>query len=386
MYLIQNIDVFAPRHVGTKDIFLGGSKILAMEDDLSGVIEAFSDDKLNVIDGSGNVAVPGLIDNHLHLIGGGGEGGFSTRTPEMQFEDIISAGVTSVVGTLGTDGTTRSMAALLAKVKGLKEQGLSSWCYTGSYHLPLKTVTGKLSDDIILIEEIVGAGEIAIADHRSSQPGAEELARLASQARVGGMISGKAGTLNIHTGSGRGRITLLEDVIENSDIPRSQFVPTHMGRNEELFHAGLNWALAGGYVDFTSCTTPEFIDEGEIRCSRALKRLLDRGVKLDRISFSSDAGGSLPSFDETGNLTGMVIGSCRSLMDEVRLAVNHEGIDLATAIAPVTINPARRLKLHGKGELAPGMDGDLLILDRSDLRIETVFANAQLLYEETRFT
>jgi beta-aspartyl-dipeptidase (metallo-type) len=381
MYIIKNIDIYAPAALGRKDILVGGTQILAIEESLEALVSSLPRGRVRVIDGSGSIAIPGLVDNHLHITGGGGEGGFTSRTPEMEFSRIASAGVTSVVGTLGTDASTRSMNNLLAKVKALREQGISAWCYSGNYQLPLRTVTGNLTDDIVLIEEIIGAGEVAIADHRSSQPSSAELTRLASQARVGGLLSGKAGTVNIHVGGGAEGISLLEEAVAGSEIPRTQFVPTHMGRDQALLNQGISWALAGGYVDFTACTVQQFLDEGEIRCSSALKLLLDTGVALDRISFSSDAGGSLPEFNEKGEYQGMTVGSCTSLLDEVRLAVHVEGLDLPTALAPVTENPAKRLKLQGKGRLQAGNDADLVILDQQSLKPLQVFAGGRLISE-----
>lgn len=381
MYIIKNIDIYAPAALGRKDILVGGTQILAIEESLDALVSSLPRGRVRVIDGSGSIAVPGLVDNHLHITGGGGEGGFTSRTPEMEFSQIAAAGVTSVVGTLGTDASTRSMNNLLAKVKALREQGISAWCYSGNYQLPLHTVTGNLTDDIVLIEEIIGAGEVAIADHRSSQPSPAELTRLASQARVGGLLSGKAGTVNIHVGAGAEGISLLEEAVAGSEIPRTQFVPTHMGRDQALLNQGISWALAGGYVDFTACTVQQFLDEGEIRCSSALNMLLDNGVPLDRISFSSDAGGSLPEFNEQGEYLGMTVGSCTSLLDEVRLAVHVEGLDLPTALAPVTENPAKRLKLQGKGRLQAGNAADLVILDQQSLKPLQVFARGNLIYE-----
>ena len=65
--------------------------------------------------------VPGLIDPHIHLLGGSGETGFSTQTPEFFISEIVRFGVTTVVGTLGVDTTMKTMAGLLAKVKALTE-------------------------------------------------------------------------------------------------------------------------------------------------------------------------------------------------------------------------------------------------------------------------
>jgi beta-aspartyl-dipeptidase (metallo-type) len=361
--LIRNADAYAPGHLGLRDILMGAGSILAVE--APGNLRSYENAPgVRLIDADGLTAVPGFIDNHLHLIGGGGEGGYTTRTPEMMLGELVSHGVTSVVGTRGTDGTSRSAADLLAKVKALREEGISAWCWIGNYHLPVGTITGNPTDDIMLIEEIIGVGEVAISDHRSSQPDMRELARLASRARIGGMLSGKAGLVNIHLGDGDGRLDLLQRIVHETDIPIAQFLPTHLTRNPKLFEEATEWARKGGNVDFTAGTIQAFLDEGEIRASEGLRRMLESGVALDRICFSSDAGGSLPSFDANGTLTGMSIGSCSSLLEELNRSVSDQGLDLSTALAPLTENPARMLKLAGKGRLEAGADADLLLLSR----------------------
>ena len=49
---------------------------------------------------------------------------------------------------------------------------------------------------------MIGIGELALSDHRSSQPTRDELLRIASDAHVAGMISGKAGIVHLHLGDG----------------------------------------------------------------------------------------------------------------------------------------------------------------------------------------
>ena len=118
--------------------------------------------------------------------GGGGEGGFANRTPEATVEGMTRFGVTTVVGCLGTDGIGRDMCVLVAKTKGLNEQGMSAYCYTGSYQIPVRTLTDSVTKDIMMIQEIIGTGEIAISDHRSSQPTYEEFVRVVADTRLGG--------------------------------------------------------------------------------------------------------------------------------------------------------------------------------------------------------
>ena len=123
--LIKNADVYAPEHLGTRDIFLAGGKIVAMAEKLDVTLP-----DLEVIDAAGYIVAPGLVDQHIHITGGGGEGSFATRVPEIQLSQLTTAGTTTVIGLLGTDGVTRSMENLLAKARGLEEEGISTWIYS----------------------------------------------------------------------------------------------------------------------------------------------------------------------------------------------------------------------------------------------------------------
>jgi beta-aspartyl-dipeptidase (metallo-type) len=375
--LIKNGEVYAPEYLGKKDILLVDRKIGFIQDKIE-LPENFVE--IKVIDGTGKKVVPGFIDSHVHLIGGGGEGGFRTRTPEIQLTQATTAGITTLVGVLGTDGTTRTMPDLIAKARALEEEGITTYVQTGSYQVPVKTLTGKIEDDIILIDKIIGAGEIAIADHRSSQPTAEELAKIASAARIGGMLSGKSGIVNVHVGDSHDHLKVIEQVIENTDIPIRQFYPTHMNRNPQLFEAGIAFAKKGGWVDFTTSSIPKFLEEGEVKCSAALKRMLDAGVEISQITFTSDGQASLPDFDKNGELIGLQIGQVSSLYEAVKDAVLKEGIPLEVAISVITANPAAILKLSQKGLIETGRDADLVLLD-GNLEIDTVIAMGRVMVE-----
>jgi beta-aspartyl-dipeptidase (metallo-type) len=377
--LIKGGEVYAPHHLGKKDILIAAGKIAKISDHIEW---PSSDIDIHVIDAAGKIVAPGFIDAHVHITGGGGEGGYKTRTPEIYLSDVTLAGVTTIVGVIGTDGTARTMTNLIAKAKALKEEGISCFVHTGSYQVPVKTLTGSIETDIMMIDEVIGVGEIAIADHRSSQPQVHELARLASQARVAGMLSGKAGVVNIHLGDSKSMLSLIEKVIESTDLPISQFYPTHINRNSYVFEAGIDYAKKGGYVDFTTSTTKQFIEEGEVKCSAGLKRMLDAGVPIEHITFTSDAQGSLPAFNERGEFTGLRIGKVNSLYKEVRDAVLHEGIPLETALQTITSNPAQVLKLKEKGVLAEGLHADLVLLNKDDLNIDSVIALGQVMVQD----
>lgn len=373
MILIKNIELYTPRYSGKKDILIGGKKILSIKDNISITLEP-----LEIIEGSNLIATPGFIDSHVHITGGGGEGGFHTRTPELTISDMISAGVTTVVGCLGTDGVSRTMESLVAKAKGLKEEGVSAFVYTGSYKLPLSTLTENVRKDIMFVEEIIGAGEIALSDHRSSQPSINELKKLISDVRRAGILSNKAGIINIHLGDGKRQLNLIKEIVQTTEIPITQFIPTHINRNNSLFEAGLTYAKMGGFIDFTTSTTKQFINNGEVEASLALKKALEAGVSENNITLTSDGQGSLPAFNENGDCIGLDIGKCYSLYTALKNAVQEHKITLETALKAVTENPARILKLKDKGTLKPKNDADLVLLDKT-LKIRHVIANGHLM-------
>jgi beta-aspartyl-dipeptidase (metallo-type) len=372
--LIQGAEVYAPEPLDKKDVLVTGDKIGIIQDHIG--IGKHID--IELIDAKGKLLVPGFIDSHVHIIGGGGEGGFKTRTPEIMLSDITTGGVTTVVGCLGTDETTRTLTNLLAKANGLEEEGISCYLYTGSYHIPVKTLTGSIQDDIVLIEKIIGVGEIAVSDHRSSQPTIEELTKIAAAARIGGMLSGKAGIVNVHVGGGPGKLSILEQIAATTEIPITQFIPTHLGRNPDLLTSAIQYAKKGGLIDLTTSAPEWSLKKGNIKSSKALKQIIEQDVSVESVSFSSDGQGSLPFFDEKGAFKGLEVGEVRSLFTEVRDAVLDEKIPLEIALKVITSNPARNLRLTSKGSIQAGNDADLVLLDES-LEIDTVLSRGRIM-------
>lgn len=372
---IRDAELMTPAPQGRGDVLVANGRVLAVGQGLDprgcGV-------PVRSIDAAGHYLCPGLVDGLVHFGGGGGEGGFATRMPPLAASTALAAGVTTMIGALGTDDVTRSHADLLACARALSHSGLSAYVLTGSYQVPPVTLTGSVRGDLTFIPEMIGLGEIAIADHRGSQPSAAELARLASDARVGGMLAGKAGTVLIHVGEAPEGLALLREASSRWPVPIAQWHPTHVNRHAALLADGFEFVREGGSIDFTTSSTPDFIRAGEVPAAKALADALAAGLPIERITLSSDGQASLPHFDAQGRLVSLEVAPIASLLASVREAVEALGVPLATALAAATSSPAAVWGLGRKGGIAPGMDADLILLDRDTLSLRWTMAGGRL--------
>ena len=368
--LIRNAEVYAPESLGRRDLLLGGGKVLWIGTDAPDLPAAFG---AQVLDLGGRRLLPGLIDGHVHVTGGGGEAGFASRVPAPTLSRYTRSGVTTVVGLLGTDDLARGTRELVAHVNALREEGLSAWGYAGGYHLPPATLTGSVRADLVFIDCLIGVGELAISDHRSSQPTLDELLRIASEAHVAGLMTGKAGIVHLHLGDGSRGLDLVRRALDQSELPPRVFNPTHVNRRKALFEEAIALARRGCSIDITAFP----VDEGEDAWSAAdaLVRYLDSGAPRDRVTVSSDAGGCLPCFDAQGRVCSMDVGHSGALVDTLRELLAR-GIALQDALPAFTSNVAGLLRLPGKGRIAVGADADLVALDASGA-VTDVFAGGR---------
>lgn len=359
LLLLRNAQVHAPEPLGLQHLLLGGGRILWMGATLSELPATLA---VQTIDLQGRRLVPGLIDAHVHVTGGGGEAGFRTRVPPLGVSHFTRAGITTVVGLLGTDDVARGPRDLLATVYALREEGLTALAFTGGYHVPPRTLTGTVRGDLVFIEALIGIGEVAISDHRSSQPTLDELLRLASDAHVAGLMTGKAGVLHLHLGDGPRGLDLVRRALDESELPPRVFHPTHVNRRKALFDEALELAGRGCTIDLTAFP----VEEGEDAWSAAdaLMRYLDSDAPAERITISSDAGGCLPVFDAEGHVCRMGVGESGALLETLR-DVLQRGVPLERALPAFTSNPARLLRLPAKGRIRVGADADLLALDEA---------------------
>jgi beta-aspartyl-dipeptidase (metallo-type) len=379
MILFKQCEVYAPEHLGRKDVLICEGKIIAIEDE----IKFKKTPLIEEISAEGLIMIPGLIDGHVHIAGAGGEGGPATRTPELKISQLIEGGITSVIGCLGTDGLTRSVESVLMKAKAIRAEGFNAWVLTGSYQIPTPTILGDVGKDIAMIDEVIGVGEVAISDHRSSVPTTAELIRLAEHARVGGMLGGKAGIVNLHMGDAQNPFVPIHEAVQSSELNYKQFIPTHVNRNDYIFEDAKEYGKQG-YVDITASSYPYF-PQYEIKPSLAIKTLLEAGVPIEHITMTSDGCGSLPDFDAEGNLIKLVSGPPASIFRELVEAVNDDQLDWSIALKPVTSNPAAIWKLKGKGNLKPGFDADIVLLD-NEYRIYHMLVNGKFVVQNAKVT
>ena len=355
--LLRNAELYAPEPRGRAHLLVAGETIVWVGGSLPSLPATLGVEEHDL---EGRRVIPGFIDGHVHLTGGGGEAGPNTRVPPLGLSRFTAGGVTTAIGVLGTDDTVRSPAELVTVARGLIADGLSAYCYTGGYHVPPVTVTGSVRGDIVLIDLILGVGELAISDHRSSQPTLDELLHVAGDAHVGGLMSGKAGIVHLHVGDGPRGLDLVRQAIKSSEIPAAVFNPTHVNRRKALFDEALALVREGCTIDITAFP----VEEGEDAwpAAVALTRYLAAGLPPEKVTVSSDGGGCLPSFDEEGRVVALDVGRPSAVADTLKELLAC-GQPLERVLPAFTSNPARLLMLPRKGHLAPGSDADLVVLD-----------------------
>jgi beta-aspartyl-dipeptidase (metallo-type) len=358
--LIENGDVYAPEHLGEQSILLVDGKIGLIGEVDRDVVESVGID-VEVIDATGCLICPGFIDPHEHLLGGSGEEGFATQTPEIHLSEIVCAGITTVVGTLGVDTTMKTMAGLLAKAKALREEGLTAYLWSGGYNVPPTSVMSSVREDMMFIDEVIGAGEVAISDERATEPSVRELAKLVVDTRMGGKLSRKAGVTHFHVGSGKRRMKCLEEMLDcgQFEIDPCWLYPTHVERSEALMRDAIALTKRGSFVD---------IDVQEEDLARWLAFYVEHGGDLSKLTVSSDASMKGP----------------QTLFEQIRNCARGHRLPLPELLALVTRNTAEVLKLGQKGRLEVGAHGDILVIDRSEFRLVHVLAQGKRMVADGR--
>ena len=354
--LIENGAIHDPEPRGVQSLLIANERIEKI-----GRIDRRALDALDVeyeyIDASDCDVVPGLIDPHAHLLGGSGEGSLALQTPMMFVHEIARYAVTTVVGTLGVDTTMKTISGLLGRVKALAELGLTTRMWTGGYNVPPTTLMGSVRSDMMFVEEVVGAGEIAISDERGLNQSSQELAKLVRDTHVGGLLSGKSGRTHFHTGDEPTRLEPLREIVEDYQVKCEWLYPTHVQRSPELLREAIDFANEGAFLDW---------DCVEQDVHKWLPFYLDNGGPLEKLTISSDMDSSTPEI---------------FYQQFCGLVVKH-GHSLDMILPLFTSNTANALKLKNKGGLRPGMDGDVAVLTKSSLDIRHVIARGKVMVRD----
>lgn len=365
--LLKNCNVFAPNALGKKDLVIGGEKVLAIADHIE-PNSAFT----SVWDAQGKICTPGLIDQHVHIIGAGGKHGFGSMTPEIMLSEFIACGSTTVVGLLGTDASTRSVKTLYAKTKSLDQEGITAYMFTSYFGIDPITITGGIQDDMIFIDKVIGV-KVAISDERSSYPTTLELLRHLRDIHVGGLISGKGGVLHIHLGGQTSKMDILFQLVQEFEFPIKHISPTHVGRSKELFDQALEFAKLGGMIDITTGAS-KYTDPW-----KSVAYAMEQGVNTSQLSFSSDghAGLAKKGPDGTPILTKAPI---FQNLEQVRALIQNKVLGIGEAFGLITANPAKNLSLKHKGKIGVGADADFCFFDEN-ITLTDVWARGKLMME-----
>jgi beta-aspartyl-dipeptidase (metallo-type) len=362
--LVSGGDTYTPEPLGRAAVLAVNGTVTHVGQVDSAALESLAAAlkvEMTTLDASGSVVVPGLIDPHVHLIGGSGEQGYATWTPEIGLWELLDAGVTTVVGCLGVDTTMKAMPTLAGKAKALAAQGLTAYVYSGGYDVPPVTLTGSVRRDMLLVNEVIGAGETAIADARGAQPGASELARLVADAYVGGLLTGKCGVTHFHVGDGPRRLEVLRTLLDDYDVSPESLYPTHVERTPELLAEAVALTHRGVTVD---------VDTVGGDLLETLEQFVAAGGDMQRLTVSSDAAITPP----------------RQRLTELARCAATAAWPLERLLPLVTTTPAARLKLPTKGRLQPGADADVLVLSRPSLQPRHVVARGRVLMQDGVFT
>ena len=359
--LIKNARVFAPKDLGVVDVLMANERILAVGKDLAPNLP-----DLQTVEAGGMIMTPGFFDQHIHVTGGGGEGGPATRTPELVLSELVACGTTDVVGVSGTDYTTRSIPTLLAKVRALQAEGVSAWMYTSNYRCPPTLLTDSIGNDLFFIPEVLGV-KIALGDHRSSFPDVQTVLSMLADIRVGAMLAGKIGFLHIHNGNIPGAFAMYEEIVSRG-FPVKHIRPTHCGRIRHVFDSAVQFALKGGWIDITTGASCCFDHPVQ-----AVVEAIAAGVDPTHITLSTDGHGSVPRFNDKGEMVGLGVGGVDGNLKETIRLIRDHNMPIEQALTFTTSNVAGALGIKGHGVIETGACANACLFTE-DFELKGVFA------------
>lgn len=371
--------VFSPEDKGVQDILICHEKIVRIEKDLSSLGKQM---EAEVIPADGKIVVPGFVDQHVHFLGGGDYEGPAGATTDIQFSSLVKSGITTATGCLGCDDTARNMLDLMRRARDLDKLGITTYLYTGSFNVPSPTITGNVRRDVMMVDKILGV-KFAISEVMASPAPLFELADVAKDSFLGGLIAGKKGLIHIHVGKKPERMEPLFEILKITNIPITSFIPTHVNRHDpNVMEQAIRFVKMGGTVDMTAISSPETGSPTAIRADRALSDFLKAGVPIEQVTLSSDGNVSMPILDKKGNKTGLYNAGVDHLYRIFLMMVKNCEIPFSDILKIVTSNVARTLGIEDKkGSIEVGKDADLILFNK-DYGIEEVLARGQVMVQD----
>ena len=383
MKILRCGQVLAPEPLGARDLVVAGERIVAVAEpgvEITGL-------EVEVLDLRGLTVAPGFIDNHVHVLGGGGGLGFASRAPELQTSQLTRAGITTVIGMLGFDATTKDMRALVAKTKAFKEDGISAWALTGAtLEHPVPTLTGRIRDDIAFVEEIIGVGEISVSElgyaYDSNGPGAQYVAEAATAGLLAGRLARKRGYLCLQVPPYHGAcLKPVMAMLERTGLPIAQLLPSHVNQTDAYMADAIAWAKRGGCVDVGANYSPDNNFSRATPPAKAISQLLEAGVPLAQILLSSDGNGAPPKEEQREGQPAVANYMPRRRSARDLAPPDRRGGPGAERRAPGGHRERRRRhRARAKGRIAAGMDADLVAFD-DDWQIHTVLARGRVMVD-----
>ncbi len=369
---IKNANIYSPKKLENKEIIVAEGKIIAIGDNFN-----LASVDHTVFDVNNKLLSPGFIDQHVHITGGGGQNGYASFIPQVQVEDLVKVGTTTVLGMLGTDGYVKGLGELYSKAKALDAEGLTSYMLTGFYGLPTPTITDSVASDLIFVDKVIGC-KIAISDDRCSFPTKQDLLRVINQVKLGGFTSGKIGLLHIHLGNLESKIDVLLEISKEYPTLIQYISPTHCIRTKELFESCVEFAKLGGMMDISTGGT-KFTQPHQ-----TVAMALEMGAPLSNLTFSSDGRGGVKRIDPVTNISTYTPAPLNLNYKEMVLLVKENILPLEDALKLITTNPAKNMKIKGKAHIAVGYDADFVVLNE-DLSINDVVAKGKMMIESGEY-
>ncbi len=358
-----------------------------------------SDKGAKVIDAKGCLVIPGMIDMHVHF-----------REPGFEYKETIASGAraaakggfTTVCCMPNTNPPIDNQALVDFILFKSKEAGLIDV-------LPIGTITkGRAGEELSAIGELVTAGAVAISDDGSPVMNAEILRRALEYCKIFNIpviehcedknLSGE-GQMNEGFYATKLGLKGIPKAAEETMVARDIIIAGEMNARIHIAHvstAGSCELIRQGKkngVMVTAETAPHYfaLDDSALEGYdtnfkmspplrskediKAIKKAIKEGV-IDVIATDHAPHAELDKNIEFNPAAFGIIGLETAFSIMVEELIASKAVPLSTAIAAVTINPAKILRLN-KGTLTEGVDADITIanMDKTVKITEEFFAS-----------